>query len=164
MRLTQCGLFFFSFFFCLAGRLYTHFLQLLAESTSFTCWLKIIIITIFFTFTRGKVSLDADWSKRGKQRLWNLLIDKIFLNGTRRYTLPKAELMLQLSGLEEILEIHGIHFSLINLIKSVMKTWRITLEVKPSEGKETFSTIKVNRGIFQGDSFVLDHLSLYWIP
>ena len=55
--------------------------------------------------------------------------------------------MLQLRGLEETLEIHGIHFSLINLIKSVMKIWRITLEVKPSEGKETVSTIKVNRGI-----------------
>ena len=83
----------------------------------------------------------------------NLLIDKI-LNGTRRCALSKEELMLQLGGLEGTLEIHGIHFGEINLIKSVMKTWRITLEVKPSEGKETVSTIKVNRGILQGDSFV----------
>ena len=66
---TTWAFLFFSFFFCLAGRLYTHFWQLLAESTCFTCW----IIIIFFTFTRGKISLDADWSKRGKQRLWAVL-------------------------------------------------------------------------------------------
>ena len=93
-------------------------------------------------------------SKKQRGCVENLLIDKIVLNGTRRCTLPKEGLMLQLGGLEETLETHGIHFSLINLIKSVMKTWSITLEVKPSEGKETVSTIKVNGGILQGDSFV----------
>ena len=84
----------------------------------------------------------------------NLLIDKIFVNGTRRCTLTKEELILQLGGFEETLEIHGMHFNLINLIKSVMmKKWRITLEVNTSEGKQTISTIKVNREILQGDSF-----------
>ena len=34
-----------------------------------------------------------------------------------------------------------------------MKKWRITLEVNMSEGKETISTIKVNRELLQGDSF-----------
>lgn len=65
----------------------------------------------------------------------NLLIDKV-LNGTRRCALPKEELMLQLGGLEGTLEIHGILFGQINLIKSDMKKWRITLEVNTSEGKE----------------------------
>ena len=85
----------------------------------------------------------------------NLLIDKIFVNcGTGRCTLTKEELILQLGGFEETLEIHGIHFSLINLIKSVvMKKWRITLEVNTSDGKETISTIKVNRELLQGDFF-----------
>ena len=84
----------------------------------------------------------------------NLLIDKIFVScGTGRCTLTK-ELTLQLGGFEETLEIHGIHFSLINLIKSVMmKKWRITLKVNTSEGKETSSKIKVNRKLLQGDSF-----------
>ena len=62
-------------------------------------------------------------------------VDKIFLNGTGRCPLTKEELILQLSGFEETLEIHGIKFSLISLIKYVMKTWRITLEVNTSEGK-----------------------------
>ena len=56
----------------------------------------------------------------------NLLIDEILLNGTRRYTLPKEELTVQLGGLEGTLEIHGIH------LKYVMKTWRITLEIDTS--------------------------------
>ena len=48
----------------------------------------------------------------------NLLIDKIFVNcGTGRCPLTKEELLMQLGGFEETLEIHGIHFSLINLIK-----------------------------------------------
>ena len=42
---------------------------------------------------------------------------------------------------------NGIHFGLINLIKSVMmKKWRITLEVNTSEGKEKIGPIKVTKG------------------
>ena len=48
------------------------------------------------------------------------------------------------------LEMHGIHNSLIHLI---MKTWRNTLEVNTSNGKEKIGLIKVNREILQGDSF-----------
>ena len=51
------------------------------------------------------------------------------------------------------LEMHRIHNSLINFIKSAMKTWRITLEVNTSNGKEKIGAIKVNRVILQGDSF-----------
>ena len=51
------------------------------------------------------------------------------------------------------LEMHGIHNSLIHLVKSAMKTWRITLKVNTSNGKENIGSIKVNRGILQGDSF-----------
>ena len=48
---------------------------------------------------------------------------------------------------------HGIRNSLIHLIKSAMKTWRITLEVNTSNGQVKIGPIKVNRGILQGDSF-----------
>ena len=49
--------------------------------------------------------------QRGKAKTMGCA-DKIVLNGTRRCTLPK----------EELNGTHGIHFSLINLVKSVMKT------------------------------------------
>ena len=92
----------------------------------------------------------------------NLLNDKIFLNGTRRCTLPKEELILQLGGLEGTLEINVIHFSLINLIKSVMmKKWRITLEVNTSEGEENIGPIKVNKRICKATPFVEDCLFLH---
>ena len=90
----------------------------------------------------------------------NLLIDKI-LNGTRRCALPKEELMLQLGGLEGTLEIHGILFSQINLIKSDMKKWRITLEVNANEGEEKIGPIKVNKRICKVSPFVEDCLLLH---
>ena len=90
----------------------------------------------------------------------NLLTDKI-LKGTRRCALPKEELMLQLGGLEGTLEIHGIHFGQINLIKSDMKKWRITLEVNTSEGEEKIGPIKVNKRICKATPFVEDCLLLH---
>ena len=59
---------------------------------------------------------------------------------------------------------HGIHNSLIHLIKPAMKTWRITLEVNTSNGKETIGPIKVNRGILQGDSFCVRLFTLALNP
>ena len=70
--------------------------------------------------------------------------------------------MLQLGGLEGTLETNGIHFGLINLIKSVMmKKWRITLEVNTSEGKEKIGPIKVNKRICKATPFVEDYLLLH---
>ena len=59
---------------------------------------------------------------------------------------------------------HGICNSLIHLIKSAMKTWRITLEVNTSNGKERIGPIKVNRGILQGGSFCVRLLTLALNP
>ena len=39
---------------------------------------------------------------------------------------------------------HGIHSSLIHLTKSVMKIWRITLEVNTNEGIEKIGLVNVN--------------------
>ena len=63
------------------------------------------------------------------------------------------------------LEMRWIHNSLIHLIKSATaKTWRITLEVNTSNGKETIDPIKVNRGILQGDSFCIRLFTLALNP
>ena len=60
------------------------------------------------------MQVDQRWETKTMGCVDNLLIDKIFVNcGTGRFTLTK-ELTLQLGGFEETLEIHGIHFSLIN--------------------------------------------------
>ena len=56
---------------------------------------------------------------------------------------------------------HGIHNSLIHLIKSAMKTWRITLEVNTCNAKETIGPIKVNKEILQGDFF---YVRLFTLP
>ena len=39
---------------------------------------------------------------------------------------------------------HGIHSGLIHLSKSVMKIWRITLEVNTNEGIEKIGLVNVN--------------------
>ena len=39
---------------------------------------------------------------------------------------------------------HGIHSSLIHLTKSVMKIWRITLEVNTNKGIEKIGQVNVN--------------------
>ena len=77
--------------------------------------------------------------------------------------LDDEELMLQLGGLEGTLEIHGILFGQINLIKSDMKKWRITLEVNANEGEEKIGPIKVNKRICKASPFVEDCLLLQWI-
>ena len=42
---------------------------------------------------------------------------------------------------------------LIDFIKNIVKTWEISIEINTKNGKEKIETIKVNRGILQGDSF-----------
>ena len=62
------------------------------------------------------------------------------------------------------LEMHGIHDGLVHLIKSVMNTWSITLEVNTNDGKEKIGPIKVNKGILQGDSFCVSLFTLALNP
>ena len=59
---------------------------------------------------------------------------------------------------------HGINADLIHLIKSVMKTWNINLEVTINKVKETIGPIKVNRGILKGDSFCVRLFTLSLNP
>ena len=42
---------------------------------------------------------------------------------------------------------------LIDFIKNIVKTWEISIEINTKNGKEKIETIRVNRGILQGDSF-----------
>ena len=51
------------------------------------------------------------------------------------------------------LECHGVPVVLIDFIKNIVKTWEISIEINTKNGKEKIETIKVNRGILQGDSF-----------
>ena len=48
------------------------------------------------------------------------------------------------------LESYRVNVMLIDFIKNMVKTWKISIE---KNGKEKMETIKVNRGILQGDSF-----------
>ena len=51
------------------------------------------------------------------------------------------------------LECHGVPVVLIDFIKNIVKAWEISIEINTKNGKEKIETIKVNRGILQGDSF-----------
>ena len=51
------------------------------------------------------------------------------------------------------LESHGNPVVLIDFIKNIVKTWEISIEINTKNGEEKIETIKVNRGILQGDSF-----------
>ena len=51
------------------------------------------------------------------------------------------------------LESHRVSVVLIDFIKNIVKTWEFSIEINTKNGKEKIETIKVNRGILQGDSF-----------
>ena len=51
------------------------------------------------------------------------------------------------------LECHGVPIMLTDFIKNIVKTWEISIEIITKNGKKKIETIKVNRGILQGDSF-----------
>ena len=58
------------------------------------------------------------------------------------------------------LECHGVPVVLIHFIKNIVKIWEISLEINTKNGKEKIETIKVNRGILQGDSFCVTLFTL----
>lgn len=61
------------------------------------------------------------------------------------------------SWLLEVLKIHGIHEKLINLLQSLMKTWRTSLLIRDGDEMKESGCIRINRGVFQGDT-----LSAIW--
>ena len=54
-----------------------------------------------------------------------------------------------------LLESHRVPVVLIDLIKNIAKTWEISMTINTKNEKEKIETIKVNRGILQGDSFCM---------
>ena len=51
----------------------------------------------------------------------------------------------------KVLQMYETHPKIISLIKKIINSWTITLEIVTAQGKEHIGPIKVNRGIMQGD-------------
>ena len=92
----------------------------------------------------------------------NLLVDRMVLedpqfnlkNLTCTWVdLKKAFDSVSHPWLFRCLECHGVPVVLIDFIKNKVKTWEISIEINTKNGIEKIETIKVNRGILQGDSF-----------
>ncbi|XP_044766273.1 uncharacterized protein LOC123322393 [Coccinella septempunctata] len=52
----------------------------------------------------------------------------------------------------KVLEMHGISQKVIELLKHLMKTWRTALSMRSGNSAIRSEQIKINRGIFQGDT------------
>ena len=92
----------------------------------------------------------------------NLLVDRMVLEDAQFslknltctwVDLKKAFDSVSHPWLFRCLECHGVPVVLIDFIKNIVKTWEISIEINTKNGKEKIETIKVNRGILQGDSF-----------
>jgi hypothetical protein len=103
----------------------------------------------------------------------NLLIDKMILEDAhfRKKNISctwvdvnKAFDSVSHQWIAKTLEMHGINTDIVHLIKSVMETWSINLEVSTNQGKKIIGPIKVNRGILQGDSFCVRLFTLALNP
>ena len=53
----------------------------------------------------------------------------------------------------QVLNLHRINSRIISLIESIMRAWKIILEVITDKGPTQIDPIDVNRGILQDDSF-----------
>ena len=94
----------------------------------------------------------------------NLLVDRMVLEDVQFnlknltctwMDLKKAFDSVSHPWLFRYLESHGVPVVLIDFIKNIVKTWEISIEINTKNGKEKIETIKVNRGILQGDSFCI---------
>ena len=92
----------------------------------------------------------------------NLLVDRMVLEDAQFslknltctwVDLKKAFDSVSHPWLFRCLECHGVPVVLIDFIKNIVKTWEISIEINTKNRKEKIETIKVNRGILQGDSF-----------
>ncbi|XP_044764461.1 uncharacterized protein LOC123321024 [Coccinella septempunctata] len=95
---------------------------------------------------------------RGSKEL--LLIDKMLTRQAKRrlknismawIDYQKAYDSVPHSWLVEILEIYKVNRLAINLIKSLMSTWRTTLSIKTRTTTYRTEEIQIRNGIFQGD-------------
>ena len=64
----------------------------------------------------------------------------------------------------QILNLHRINARIISMIESIMRAWKITLEVITDQGPAHIGSIDVNRGIRQGDSFCVQPFTLCLNP
>jgi len=61
------------------------------------------------------------------------------------------------SWLDRVLALHSVHPEIRNFLKHCMTKWNTNLVLRPDEKILTVASVKINRGIFQGDS-----LSALW--
>ncbi|XP_044760181.1 uncharacterized protein LOC123317642 [Coccinella septempunctata] len=57
----------------------------------------------------------------------------------------------------KVLKMHGVHEKLIHLLRFLMQTWRTSLLIRTGDGMKQSRSIKIRRGVFQGDT-----LSAIW--
>ena len=62
------------------------------------------------------------------------------------------------------LECHGAPVVLIDFIKNIVKIWEISIEINTKKRKREDETIKVNRGILQGDLFCVTLFIMFVNP
>ena len=113
--------------------------------------------------SQNMLQLDQRGGKPGSMGCTdNLLVDRMVLEDTQFnlknltctwVDLKKAFDSVSHPWLFRCLERHGAPVVLIDFIKNIVKTLEISIEINTTNGKEKIETIKVNRGILQGDSF-----------
>ena len=113
--------------------------------------------------SQNMLQLDQRGGKPGSMGCTdNLLVDRMVLEDAQLnlknltctwVDLKKAFDSVSHPWLFRCLECHGVPVVLIDFIKNIVKTWEISIEINTKNGKEKIETIKVNRGILQGDSF-----------
>ena len=113
--------------------------------------------------SQNMLQLDQRGGKPGTRGCTdNLLVDRMVLEDAqfnlKNLTCTWVELKKSFDSVSHpwlfrCLECHGVPVVLIDFIKNIVKTWEISIEINTKNGKEKIETIKVNRGILQGDSF-----------
>ena len=113
--------------------------------------------------SQNMLQLDQRGGKPGSMGCTdNLLVDRMVLEDAQFnlknltctwVDLKKAFDSVSHPWLFRCLECHGVPVVLIDFIKNIVKTWKISIEINTKNGKEKIEKIKVNRGILQGDSF-----------
>lgn len=90
-----------------------------------------------------------------------LIIDEVILKQVRKRNkklaccyidYQKAYDSVPHSWLIQVLEIYKIHPVLVDFLRQVMKSWKTVVQLNNKEKLVTTSEIKINRGIYQGDS------------
>ena len=120
--------------------------------------------------SQNMLQLDQRGGKHGSMGCTdNLLVDRMVLEDAQFnlknltctwVDLKKAFDSVSHPWLFHCLECHGVPVVLVDFIKNIVKTWEISIEINTKNGKEKIETIKVNRGILQGDSFCVTLFSL----